>query len=151
MSLVDQPSPSLDDRTIPDSDALYRRLPNPGPDFFHLVDAATGESRPSSGAFMPDQDGLSVYRRDVLYQHGLLAVDVAAAATNVVVSVDVGEVRSLNLGVHSDPWPADSDGHPRDVAHALVKGLYELGKSPQLRCRRALASLPSMRVVYPNT
>lgn len=64
--------------------------------------------------------------------------------SNVIVSVDVGDVRSLNLGVRDNPWPAGSDGHPRDAAHALVTGLNELGSKPQLRCRRHLAKLPSI-------
>lgn len=150
MSGADLPSPP-DDSTIPNSDTLYHRLSHRGADFL-LIDAATGESRPSSGAFKPDPDGLSVYRREILHQHGLSAADVAVdRATNAVVGFDVAEARSLNLGVIDDPWPADSDGHPRDAAHALVKGLYELSKNQQLRCRRALTKLPSMRIAYPET
>lgn len=140
-----------DDPTVPAADAVYRRLPHRGPDFV-FVDALTGTTRPTSGSFMPDADGLSIYRRDILDQNALTAVDVTIdPTTNGVCSVDVGDVRSLGLGLRNNPWPADSDGHPRDIAHALVKGLNELGRKPQLRCRQALAKLPSTRMVYPPT
>ena len=52
----------LDDPDIPDSDALYRRLSDSGPSMV-AVDLETGERRPTSGAFKPDDDGVSVFRR----------------------------------------------------------------------------------------
>jgi hypothetical protein len=150
MSLGDPSvSPPEDDTTIPDDDALYRRVPHRGHDFW-FRDVATGEGRPTSGVFMPDPDGLSVYRRSILHENKLSAVDVTIdPTTNAVVSVNVGDVRSLGLRVWNDAWPADSDGHARDVAHTLVKGLDGLGKNAQLRRRRDLAKLPSIVLVYP--
>jgi hypothetical protein len=139
-----------DDQDILDDDALYRRLSHSGADMI-LVDQVTGERRPASGAFKPDDDGISVYRRALLQKHGLAAIDVTRAPSNVVVSVGVEDVRSLQLGVVNNAWPPDVDdpSHLRNAAHALIKGLELLGTKERKRRQRALAQLPSIAFVYP--
>jgi hypothetical protein len=138
------------DPDIVNDDALYRRLPHRGTDMI-LVDQVTGERRPASGAFKPDHDGVSVYRRMLLQKHGLAAVDVTRTPSNVVVSVGVEDVRSLQLGVVNNTWPPDVDdpSHLRNAAHALIKGLELLGTKERKRRQRALAQLPSIEFVYP--
>jgi hypothetical protein len=65
---------------------------------------------------------------------------------NLVVSVDVGDIRSLQLGACDDPWPPDVDEreHPRNAAHALITGLEDLGKKERRRRQRELVALPSI-------
>jgi len=142
------PSPTADDASIPNTDDVYRRLSDSGPNMVR-VDLETGERRPSSGAFRPDADGVSVYRRSVLEEGGLGASDVVRNPWNLVVSVNVGEVRSIELGVRDDAWPADivEPTHPRNAAHALITGLERLGKSRRVRRQRDLVELPSVAIV----
>ena len=68
-------------------------------------DLETNEPRPTSGAFKPDADGVSVYRLMILTDAGLAAADVVREPLNVVVGVGAGEVRSLDLGIRKDAWP----------------------------------------------
>lgn len=135
----------LDDDHIENDDELYRRLANNGPDMV-AVDLETGERRPSSGAFKPDHDGVSVFRRDLLTDAGLDVDDVVKDPWNLVVSVGVGDVRSINLGVHDDPWPQDIDdpGHPRNGAHALITGIESLSRNQQRKLQKRLVELPSV-------
>jgi len=135
-------TPEDDDPSIPDADALYRRLSDSSPSMV-AYDQETGERlRPSSGAFKPDPDGVSVYRRSRLEEDGLSGQDVARHPWNLVASVDVGEVRSIALGVRDDPWPSDIDEaeHPRNRAHALITGLERLGKNGSAGASRSLSS-----------
>jgi hypothetical protein len=37
--------------------------------------------------------------------------------------------------------------HPKHAAHALICGLEELGKNPQLKKRRELVRIPSMKFI----
>lgn len=115
------------------------------------IDAVTGQRRPSSGAFKPDADGVSIYRASRLAATGLGVVAVVRDPWNVVVALGVGDVRAVPLGVRDDPWPDDIDEpeHPRNAAHALITGWQGLGKNERRRRQRALAEAPSLRLVYP--
>jgi hypothetical protein len=112
-------------------------------------DPVTNEWRPSSGAFKPDEDGVSVYRRSLLEEAGLSGRDVQIKPENLVAGVVVGDVRSLALGVVNDPWPPDvpEPDHPRNGAHSLVTGLGSLGKGERIRRQREIVKLPSIRFI----
>lgn len=137
-----------DDPDIPDEELVYRRLYDAGPSFV-AVDQLTGERRPSSGAFSPDPDGVSVYRHTVLLAHDLGPGDVRRAPRNLLASVEVGDLRSITLGVRDDPWPPDTDepDHPRNAAHALIKGFERLTRNERRRRQKELVALPSVTLV----
>lgn len=140
-----------DDPAIADDDRLYRRLSDSSPNMI-AVDVLTGARRPSSGAFKPDDDGVSVYRESLLQRDSLEAVDVVRAPQNLVVALPVGAVRSIRpLGVRDDPWPTGipDEDHPRNAAHALIKGWNGLSTGERRRRQRALAALPSIEFIYP--
>jgi hypothetical protein len=140
-----------DDPAIADDDRLYRRLSDSSPNMI-AVDVLTGARRPSSGAFKPDDDGVSVYRESLLQRDSLEAVDVVRAPQNLVVALPVGAVRSIRpLGVRDDPWPTGipNEDHPRNAAHALIKGWNGLSTGERRRRQRALAALPSIEFIYP--
>jgi len=67
------------------------------------------------------------------------------------VSIPVADVLSIPLGAQPDPWPSDipDPEHPRNAAHALIVGWEGLTKSARKERQRALASLPSLRFVFP--
>jgi len=139
------------DPAIVDDDAVLRRLSDSGPSMLR-IDLATGERRPTSGAFQPDEDGVSVYRESRLHEQDLTAADLVKAPQNLVVSLGVGEIRAVaNLGVRDDPWPSDVDqaDHPRNAAHALITGWAALSRNERRERQRALATLPSLQFVYP--
>ena len=140
-----------DDPSIDDDDRLYRRLSDNGPNMI-AVDVLTGDRRPTSGAFKPDDDGVSVYRESLLQQASLSAADVVRAPQNLVVALPVGAVRSIRpLGVRDDPWPTriPDEDHPRNAAHALINGWDGLSTSERRRRQKALAELPSLEFIYP--
>jgi hypothetical protein len=146
------PGASGDDPSIPDDEVLYRRLSYDNGDWVvrHLV---TGERvRPTSGAFNPDPDGVSVYRQSRLLAltPPLSAADLVVSPENIVVSFTVSDVRSIRLGVRDDQWPQDVPdlAHPRNAAHALIVGLNELGKSVRRKQQGKLANVPSMKFVH---
>lgn len=148
MNAAESGTSPRDDPAIPDSDALLRRLSDSSPSMI-ARDLETNEPRPSSGAFKPDADGVSVYRRGVLESVGLGPDDVMRDPWNLVVSVEVGDVRSIRLGVVDDPCPSDVDEpqHPRNEAHALITGLEALGKKERRRRQRLLVVLPSVAII----
>jgi hypothetical protein len=113
------------------------------------IDQVTGVRRPSSGAFKPDSDGVSVYRRSLLDRDGLGPEDVMTSPRNIVVGLEVGDVRSIGLGTWNDPWPTDipDPDHPRNAAHALITGLEHLGRKARLRRQQALVAVPSLKFV----
>lgn len=137
-----------DDPAIPDGEILYRRLPNGTPDMVS-VDQLTGARRPSTAAFKPDADGISVYRHAVLTHGGLGPNALVRSPLNLVVAIDVGDVRSIGLGVHDDPWPRDipEEDHPRNAAHALITGFTGLSQRARRDRQRQLVTLPSLRFV----
>gem|GEM_PF-2305848 len=151
MGLEVQGGGDSDDPAIADDDRLYRRLSDSSPNMI-AVDVLTGARRPSSGAFKPDDDGVSVYRESLLQRDSLEAVDVVRAPQNLVVALPVGAVRSIRpLGVRDDPWPTGipDEDHPRNAAHALIKGWNGLSTGERRRRQRALAALPSIEFIYP--
>ncbi len=114
------------------------------------VDIKTQERRPTSGAFKPDSDGVSVYRKSKLEAAGLTAAHLVRVPQNVVVSLSVGEIRiRAALGIRDDAWPADTDvpTHPRNGAHALIVGWQGLSKSQRRERQQALTRLPSLTFV----
>jgi hypothetical protein len=133
---------------VGDAEIIYRRLFDAS-EAFVAIDQITGERRPSSGAFKPDSDGVSVYRQDVLARYGLTTWDLRQATVNLIVSLTCSEVRSIDLDVKGDPWPTDVDDpkHPRNAAHALITGWEGLGTKQRLRRQRALVRLPSVAFV----
>lgn len=136
------------DGEIPNDEEVFRRLSDSGPSMI-AIDLVTGERRPTSGAFKPDEDGISVYRRSLLESAGLGPRDVVKSPLNIVVGVRVEELRDIELDVRDDPWPIgieDAD-HPRNAAHALITGFEALGKNPRRRKQKELVGLPSIRFV----
>lgn len=137
-----------DDPAIPDEESLLRRLSDAGPNMI-AADPLTGVRRPTSGAFKPDPD-VSVYRDSVLASYGLDARALVKVPQNLVVSIEVRDVRQhAGLGVRDDPWPQDVDDpdHPRNAAHALIVGWSGLTRSQRRERQRALATAPSLRFV----
>jgi hypothetical protein len=146
-SAEDEPSGASKHREaeVGNDEVLYRMLfPT-----WVSIDKITGLRRPSSAAFKPDEDGISVYREEILIRDGLNASDLTRNADDPVVSFTVADVRSLSLDVREDAWPADvpDPEHPKHAAHALISGLNELGSSAQLRKRQELAKVQSMKFV----
>lgn len=139
---------SNDDPEIPDNESVSRRLSDGGPSMV-AVDLLNQQRRPTSGAFKPDDDGVSVYRKSKLEAARITAADLVRVPQNIVVSLDVGDIRSLELGVRDDAWPADVDDrdHPRNGAHALIVGWNGLGKNERIRRQQALTRVPSLRLV----
>jgi hypothetical protein len=138
-----------DDPGIPDTETVYRWLSKQAG--FVVQDRVTGERRVSSGAFAPDDDGLSVYRHLLLEREGLTPVEGLARDTgNVIVSLNVGELRSLELGIHDDlnpPGVRDPE-HPRHKAHALVVGWEGMTRGKRIKRQRELSRLPSVTIIY---
>ncbi len=132
-------------------DHVFRRVANGSPDMV-VIDAVTGVRRPSTGAFKPDDDGISVYLKFVLALSGLSAAAVAVRPENLVVEVPIAAVLEIKpLEVRPDPWPTDipDAAHPRNAAHALIVGWNGLSKGQRKERQNALVSLPSLRWVHP--
>ena len=117
-----------------------------------MTDAITGEKRPSSGAFKPDEDGVSVYLESILIDNRLTVSDIVSRPNNLVVAIEVGDVRLIPpLGVHRDPWPSNipDEHHPRNGAHALIVGWSDLSTSSRKDRQRQLAACRSLEFIYP--
>ncbi len=141
-----------DDPNIPDDEVLYRRLSYDNGAWVVKHAVTRQRVRPTSGAFNPDPDGVSVFRHACLLAllPPLGPSDLVVSPENVVVGFTVGDVRSLNLGVKDDPWPIDvpDPDHPRNAAHALIIGLNGLGRNARSRQQKLLAEVPSMKFVH---
>ena len=134
---------------IADEVELLRRLSDRGPSML-VTDQVTGMQRPTSGAFRPDKDGLSVYRHDRLADNKLTVADVIRHPQNVVAALAAGEIRAMeDLAIVDDPYPnaGTPDDHPRDVAHALVVGWATLSKNQRIRKQKAMSTLA--RLIFP--
>jgi hypothetical protein len=129
-----------DDPSVVDDEVLYRRIARYGDTSMIVVDEGSGDVRISSGAFNLNSDGCSVYLHSVLAQNELTVESLVRAPQNVIISVTAATVREERLGVRPDPWPPDSDGHPRDAAHALVVNPNAMRKKQLLRALRSLAA-----------
>jgi len=144
---------STAETTVPDDDAVLRRLSDNSPAMVY-VDPLTGAQRPSTGAFAlkRGEDGVSVYREQLLTAAGLGVRDVVVAPSNLVVRLTVADVRAVPpLDVRNDLWPTDvpDPSHPRNGAHALIVGWDGLGKNPRKAAQRALVEAPSLSFIYP--
>lgn len=126
--------------SVAEDDILCRRVRNQ-PSFLP-TDPLTGLIRVSSGAFQPDEDGLSVYLLSVLNSAGLDEGAVRTRPDDVIVGLRASVVRRLDLQVRRDPVLDSVPWHPRDDAHALVTG-WPPGKNKALRgaCADACAIL----------
>lgn len=138
---------------VPDDDAVVRRLSDSSPAMLY-IDPLTGDRRPTTGAFAPrrGEDGVSVYREQLLSEAGLSVADIVTAPTNLVVRLTVADVRAVPpLDVRDDRWPQDvpDPGHPRNGAHALIVGWDGLGKSTRRAVQLALVNARSLRFIYP--
>ena len=133
-----------------DDDLALRRLSDSGPNML-VVDAVTGTRRPSSGAFMPDDDGLSVYLDSILKARGCGAKALVVQPTNLVVSLPVSEISRCGLRIEPDPFPKDvpDPGHCRHAAHALIVGWDHLSNGQRKRTQRALANSSALKFVFP--
>jgi hypothetical protein len=134
---VPVPGDQLD---IPDEEVLYRRLSDDSPNMV-TIDRTTGLGRPSSGAFKPDDDGVSVFRESVLRRHHLSADVVADRSIGqLIATIRVGQVRQESLGVRDDSWPPEvpDPSHPKWEAHALIVGFEGLSKNERIRKQRQL-------------
>ncbi len=142
-----------DDPDIPGDEILYRRLAYDDDAAWVVRDQITGQRvKPASGAFNPDPDGVSVFRRSILAEQDppLGPADLIVDPRNSVVGFTVEELRSIFLGVKDDQWPQDVSNpkNPIYSAHALIKGLNELGNNQMKRRRKLLSDLPSMTFVH---
>lgn len=146
---VDHSGMPEDDPDISDDETIYRWLSRQAN--FVVRDSETKELRVSSGAFAPDSDGLSVYRHELLKRDGHTPITgLVLAEENVIISLNLGEVRSLKLGLIDDPNPPgvrDPD-HPRHRAHALVIGWRGISKKERMRRQKELTKLPSVRFIH---
>jgi hypothetical protein len=135
------PNAARNDQTIADGSVIYRRIPSVQDINLVTVDAVSGQRRPSSGAFKPDDDGMSVFLSDVLAEHELGPESLIRNPNNAVVSLLASDPRSHELGVVRDPWPTDTDNatHMRNAAHALITGLELLGAKRLRKVQRDLA------------
>lgn len=112
-----------DDKSIGDGAILYRRLP---PE--QLPDREDGlGKRAATNAFNDTRDpaGVSVYLQEVMENLGLDVKDVIHGFGSGwgVAAVLASQVREQEMGVVRDPDPPDTDPHPCNAAHALIKGL----------------------------
>lgn len=130
-----------DDPSIENDEIVYRRIPNVAQSAFMVVDEGTGERRPSTAIFRPDEDGVSVYRDSILRSYNLDENALIRDPRNGVLSLTVGEIRAEKLGVASDAWPPSNDPHDRDAAHALIVGMGDLTKGQRKEKRRALVQM----------
>jgi hypothetical protein len=129
-------------------DAVLRRIPR-DPNMLY-TDLVTGEIRPSSGAFKPDSDGVSVFREGVLEAALLEPSAIMRRHDDLVARLLVSDVRALTLDVVDDPWPGDVDDPANRcyVAHALIVGWNGLGKKRRVKLQRELAQHPNLVSVY---
>ena len=140
----DRSAPFATGERLPEDDAVYRRLSDTGPSMVY-IDPVTGEQRPTSGAFKPDADGVSVYSRMAMSAVGVEPADLLVRSGNVVVELPVSAVRDSEppLDAVGDPWPADipEPDHPRNAAHALVVGFDGLTKGQRKRAQDHLVRI----------
>ena len=108
-----------------------------------VTDSITRELKPAKAAFQLDDDGVSVYSQSAMTDLGVEPVDLLKRSQNFVVRLAVDDVRGIDgVDVVGDPWPLDvpEPDHPRNGAHALIKGV-EKGIPKELRRGRRDALL----------
>jgi hypothetical protein len=117
-----------DGEPLDGSDVVIRRLSHQGPSMI-ATDRITGARRPSSGAFKPDEDGVSVYSQAAMTDRNLTVHDLRTGDANVFVALAVSAIRDVtDLDVVGAPWPSYADSHRRNAAHALIVGWGSLTK-----------------------
>ena len=104
------------DDSVDDDETLLRRIPDLGRADFFPLDQATGERRLSSGAFTPDDDGISVYRELLLSRADLGSQAVVRDPLNAVPALPAATVRGVDLDVVPDPQPPTSSDPDRRLA-----------------------------------
>lgn len=109
-----------DDPSVGNDEVLYRYSPSIPHRNWTVVDQETKEIQIALAALSWDDDGISCYREPILLEHGLTWVDIKREAKNGVFSLVVQDIRRESLGAAFDPYPENSDGHPRDAAHTLI-------------------------------
>lgn len=109
------------------------------------VDPITGQQRPTSGAFKPDDDGISVYSRDAMRMSKVEPTDLLVRPGSLLVSLGVAHIREVDssIDVVADPWPdgIPEPDHPRNASHALITGFKGLTKSQRKRVQDRLVRL----------
>lgn len=108
-----------DDDRIPDEETLYRRVPNLAEMFGQVRDLATGVAVLSRASLRFDENGMSVYRRELMLLHSKSLELIKRRESDQVFSFSVGLVRQNRCGVVDDVDDEDKDV---GVAHALVRG-----------------------------
>lgn len=137
-----------DDRSIPNSEDLYRRVRGVGDERAKYIVRRHDSGRPelTSQAFSDPTGEVSVDRSSLITPEGCLALgDVRHLG---VVAVTAGQARSLDQVVVSDPIDGDPEhGVLPNPAHALICGKAEQAPKSRKRIARALARMA--RWVYP--
>ncbi len=131
---------------MPAGDVLLRWLSDTLPNML-VRDARTGERTPHKGAFKLDVDGISVYSDWARREVKLSLASILKPPFNLLVRVPADSVRSIpGLSVVGDPWPDDipDPDHPRNAAHALIKGV-EAGIDKRTRRDRRDALVALLR------
>lgn len=116
---------------------VHRRIPlRPS----HLkVDQATGKVlRPSSAAFSPDEDGLSVYLDSVLAARRVALPALRTKPEQALAGLDEAAITDAGLSVAADPDGLDPNTD-RGAAHALIKGWEAMSKREVAVAKDALA------------
>jgi len=133
---------------VVDSEVVYRRVHDVTDVHFMVVEEGIKgviKRRPSSAVFKLSREevGLSVYREVILARHGLDATALLKKPLSGVVALNVSDVRSEELDVVNDAWPAETDDpdHLRNAAHALITGLLDLSRSQRQKKADRLAKL----------
>jgi len=102
--------------------------------------------RPTSAAFDPDDDGLSVYLDAELQVLGLGPRDVRAVASQLVAGLTQKMIDDAGLTLVEAPDLDDQ--HPRGPAHALLQGWEGLSLKKRKAKSRALSQ--SAPCTYPG-
>lgn len=145
--MFEQTGKGDDDFSISSDEVVFRRVKSQ-PSML-VRDSITGSIRPSSGAFRPDDDGISVYREQSLRAVALGPPDLRITPDDLVFGLEVGDARALALDVRDDPWPTGiaDEVHPRNAAHALIVGFETLSRGQRKRKQDGLVRAPSLRQV----
>lgn len=126
---------------ILNEETLLRRVSTSNPDMW-AEDKLTHERRVTSAAFVPQEDGLSVYRKVILENYNLHPKDIILNTNQAVLGIKVQEVKNCKgLEVQNDPWPKGipEEDHLRNAAHALIVGWDSLSRSDRKKYQRFLA------------
>jgi len=136
--VADEVTSGTDVSPISDDDVVYRRIRDDG---VNVVASGSGD-RPSSAAFEPDDDGLSVFLGSELDSNGIEVRDVVEGMTGEyrIAALAVSDIRGFGLQVVRDANPADAPAHPANPAHGLVK-FPDLSRKKLHRVRRSLAEM----------